>query len=128
MRPRAVARVAVQIILLAAVVCASYRLVSDDKRNAPAADRIEQRLTNERGLKFTRDVPIATVSSAEARGLLERQVRREYTTAVLATTSRGEGVDGGFSTRRTAELLRIRIDQDPSHAVFADWNRCAETR
>ncbi len=88
MRTRALARVAVSIVLVAAAGCASYRLVHDDQLNTTAARSIEQRLTRERELKFTRDVPIVTVSAAEARALLERQVRREYTSAELATMSR----------------------------------------
>ena len=87
------ARAALLIVLVAAG-CSSYRLVRDDKLNATAADRVENRLVKVRGLPFRRAVPIVTVNAAEARGLLEREIRREYDPPELAAMSKVYGALG----------------------------------
>jgi hypothetical protein len=81
------ARAALLTVLVVAG-CSGYRIVRDDKLNAPAADRVEDRLVKVRGLPFKRAVPIVTVSAGEARGLLEREIRREYDPPELAALSK----------------------------------------
>ncbi len=68
--------------------CASYRLVHGGRVNPGPADRIKAKLVAIRGLTFFHPVPVQAVSTAQARTMLERELRAQYSSEELATLSR----------------------------------------
>ncbi len=68
--------------------CSSYRLVRDGVVQIDAANAIKAKLVATRGLSFQREVPLVAVSAAEARTMLERELRHEFEPGELATVSR----------------------------------------
>ena len=81
-------RLAPLVVLLALVSCANYRLVRDGTIQTSDAEDVKARLVAIRGLRFQQPVPLAAVTSAEARTILEEELRRQYRSSDLATFSR----------------------------------------
>lgn len=82
------ALVLVFVSALASSGCASYRLIHDGQVNAAPAARIKAKLVATRGLTFREPVPVQVVTAEEARAMLERELRAQYSTEELATLSR----------------------------------------
>jgi hypothetical protein len=68
--------------------CSGYRLVRDGTVQVGAADKIKAKLVRIRGLGFRSPVPLVAVSAAEARTMLEREVRHQFAPGELATVGR----------------------------------------
>ena len=81
-------RLAPVILLISLVGCANYRLVRDGKIQTNDSEEVKTQLAAIRGLRFLQPVPVAAVTRAEARGILEKELRRQYSASDLATLSR----------------------------------------
>ena len=68
--------------------CSGYRIVHDGTVQQGAAEALKRKLVTIRGLAFEKPVPVVAVSASEARGMLERELRREFSSDELATLSR----------------------------------------
>ena len=68
--------------------CSGYRLVRNGAVQASAADKIKTKLVAIRGLAFRSPVPLVAVSATEARAMLEREVRHQFTPGEWATIGR----------------------------------------
>jgi hypothetical protein len=88
--PRRAAAGSLGIALALALVagCGPFRVVRDGAVQPRAADKIKRKLVRIRGLEFREDVPLAAVDAAEARALLEREVREQFEPGELARIGR----------------------------------------
>jgi hypothetical protein len=73
---------------LVAASCAPYRVLRAGQVNATAAARVKAKLVTLRGLRFSSAVPVQAVTAEEARKLLERELRAQYSVDELARLSR----------------------------------------
>ncbi len=78
----------VVVLALALPGCASYRLIRDGALDTDAVARIQTRLVALRGLSFQTPVPVAAVSQAEARDILERELHAQFTPGELRKLTR----------------------------------------
>lgn len=86
---RASARGTCLALALAAMAgCAGYRIVRDGTVQTNAAEKLQRKLVAIRGLAFRTPVPLVAVSAADARGMLERELRQEFSADELATIGR----------------------------------------
>jgi hypothetical protein len=83
-------RLATRLMLAVVLVagCSGYRIVRDGAVQERAADALKRKLVAIRGLAFTTPVPIVAVSAADARGMLERELRHDFEPGELATIGR----------------------------------------
>ncbi len=81
-------RVAALIAVIGLVGCAGYRLVQEGKVQTSDAEDVKARLVAVRGLSFMKPVPLAAVDPGEARAILERELRHQYSADDLAALSR----------------------------------------
>ncbi len=75
-------------VVLAVAGCSGYRIVRDGAVQESAANALKRKLVAIRGLTFTMPVPIVAVSAADARGMLERELRHDFEPGELATIGR----------------------------------------
>ncbi len=80
--------VAALVALLLATGCGGYRIVRNGAIQMSAADNVKRRLVAIRGLRFLTPVPLVAVSAADARAMLEREVRHQFAPGELAAISR----------------------------------------
>jgi len=73
---------------VAVSACAGYRLVEDGRVRAGAVDALKTRLARVRELPFEVPVPVVTMSAAEARAMLERELAEDYAPGELERLSR----------------------------------------
>lgn len=74
--------------------CASYRLVRAGEVNVSVAEGVRARLVALRGLRFETPVPVGAVDTAEARTMLEREVKRQFEPGEITTLGRVYGALG----------------------------------
>ncbi len=85
-RRRATAWCAVVVALVCG--CGPFRVIRDGAVQPSAAEKIKRKLVRIRGLEFRDDVPLVAVDAAEARALLEREVREQFEPGELARIGR----------------------------------------
>jgi hypothetical protein len=85
-----VSRRAAALVLVALTLagCVSYRLIRAGEINQSVAEHVKQKLVAMRGLDFLAPVPIQAVDAAEARGILQRELRHEFEPGELAKLGR----------------------------------------
>jgi hypothetical protein len=78
----------IALALLLPAGCSGYRIVRDGAVQSGAADKLKRKLVAIRGLAFETPVPVVAVGAAEARAMLEDELRREFSADELATIGR----------------------------------------
>lgn len=68
--------------------CGPFRVVRDGVVQTSAAESVKRKLVRIRGLDFRENVPLVAVDAAEARVLLEREVRQQFEPGELARIGR----------------------------------------
>ena len=86
---RAARRATAALLAVAALAgCGSYRLVREGKVHEDVAAKVRRKLVAIRGLSFERPVPLVAMEPADARAILERELRHQYAPGDLATIGR----------------------------------------
>lgn len=115
--------------------CGPFRIVRDGAVQPRAADAIKRKLVRLRELDFRNDVPLVAVDAAEARGLLEREVRQQFEPGELARISRvyvalgllppGTDLERAFVDLYSAQIASF---YDPVDRRMVLVNEALETR
>ncbi len=79
---------AMLLVLVALAGCSGYRLVRNGTVQEGAAEKIKSTLVAIRGLGFRTPVPLIAVNAAEARAMLERELRHQFAPGDLANLGR----------------------------------------
>lgn len=80
--------IALAVALAHVTGCGSFRVVRNGAVQPGAADKVKRKLVRIRGLEFQDDVPLVAVDAAEARAVLEREVRQQFEPGELARIGR----------------------------------------
>jgi len=127
--------VALAVAVVLVTGCGPFRVVRDGAVQPSAADAVKRKLVRIRGLEFRENVPLVAVDAAEARALLEREVREQFEPGELVRIGRvyvalgllpaGTDLERAFMDLYSAQIAGF---YDPVDRRMVLVNEALETR